>query len=62
MAIKKVWIIEGCTACGACESTAPDVFKVGDVAEIIPGVDFSKFEKDIKDAADGCPVEVIKYE
>ena len=26
MAIKKVWIEEGCIVCNACETTAPEVF------------------------------------
>lgn len=28
MAIKRVWIEEGCILCGACEGTCPDVFSV----------------------------------
>ena len=62
MAIKKVWIEDGCTACGLCESTCPDVFKIEDTATIKPGVNYTEYEADIKDAADSCPVEVIKYE
>jgi len=30
-------------------------------AMVIDGVDFSKYEKDIIEAAESCPVEVIKY-
>ena len=62
MAIKKVWIEDGCTSCGLCESTCPEVFKVEDMAKIKPGVNFSEFETGVKDAAESCPVEVIKYE
>ncbi len=62
MAIKKVWIDEGCTSCGLCEATCPDVFRVEDMATIIPGANFDENEALIKEAADGCPVEVIKYE
>ncbi len=29
---------------------------------VIEGVDYSTFEENIKEAAKGCPVEVIKYE
>lgn len=61
MAISKVWIEDGCISCGACEATAPEVFVVKEVAEIIPGVDFDEYEGDIKDAAEACPVDVIKY-
>jgi ferredoxin len=61
MAIKKVWIEEGCTACGLCEDICPEVFVVNDLATVIEGVDFSDYEQQIKEAADSCPVEVIKY-
>ena len=62
MAIKKVWIEEGCTACGLCEDTCPEVFKVEDVATVIEGVNFDDYEEQIKEAAENCPVEVIKYD
>jgi ferredoxin len=61
MAIKKVWIEEGCTSCGICESICPDVFEIPDEARVIEGADFEAFEEEIKEAADNCPVEVIKY-
>lgn len=61
MAIKKVWIEEGCTACGICEDTCPEVFKLKDEATVIEGVNFSDYEEKIKEAAENCPVEVIKY-
>jgi ferredoxin len=62
MAIKKVWIEEGCTACGLCEETSPDVFFMDDLAEVKEGVNAADHEDDIIEAAEGCPVEVIKYE
>jgi ferredoxin len=62
MAIKKVWIEEGCTACGLCEEISPDVFIVEDEAIVIEGVNYSDFEEDIIEAAESCPVEVIKHE
>ena len=62
MAITKVWIEEGCTGCGLSEAICPDVFKMDGEAYVIKGVDFSKYEKDIIEAAESCPVEVIKYE
>ncbi|NCA85050.1 MAG: ferredoxin [Clostridia bacterium] len=62
MAIKKVWIEEGCTACGLCESICPEVFVVEDEATVIDGVDFSQYESEIIDSAESCPVEVIKYD
>ncbi|HAH58773.1 MAG: ferredoxin [Lentimicrobiaceae bacterium] len=61
MAIKKVWIEDGCTSCGLCEGICPDVFVVEDIAIVKEGVNFQDFEDEIKDAADSCPVEVIKY-
>lgn len=62
MAIKKVWIEEGCISCGLCEQICPEVFVVDDLAAVIEGVDFNEFEEGIKEAAESCPVEVIKYE
>jgi ferredoxin len=62
MAISKVWIVDGCTACGLCSEICPEVFTVEDEATVIEGVNFSNFEKQIKEAAESCPVEVIKFE
>ncbi len=62
MAITKVWIEEGCTACGLCEEICPEVFRLEDEAVVNEGVDFSEHEDEIIDAAENCPVEVIKYE
>jgi len=61
MAITKVWIEDGCTSCGLCESICPEVFKVDDIATVLPGVNFNDYEMEIKEAAESCPVEVIKY-
>ena len=62
MAIKKVWIEDGCTACGLCEEICPEVFKVEDLATVLEGVKLEGFDEQIKEAAESCPVEVIKYE
>ena len=63
MAITKVWIEEGCTVCNLCEDTCPDVFEVTDDTCIIKeGVDFNEYADDIEQAAEECPVEVIKFE
>jgi ferredoxin len=61
MAIKKVWIEEGCSACGMCEDTCPEVFKIKDIATVNEGTNYSDYEENIKEAANNCPVEVIKY-
>ena len=62
MAIRKVWIEEGCIACRLSETICPEVFRVEDQATVIEGVDFSKYELQIMEAAESCPVSVIKYE
>ena len=63
MAIKKVWIEEGCTICGLCEDECPDVFEMGDdSAQIKEDADLSANADDIVNAAESCPVEVIQYE
>ena len=62
MAITKVWIEEGCTVCNLCEDTCPDVFEVTDETCLIKeGADLAANEDDIIEAAEGCPVEVIKH-
>lgn len=61
MPVEKVWIEEGCTSCGLCSDICPEVFKMEDISTIIDGVNFSNFEKQIKEAAESCPVEVIKF-
>ena len=65
MNILKVWLDESndeCTSCGLCESTIPQVFEVPDKMIVISSVDFNLYESEIKEAADSCPVGVIKYE
>lgn len=62
MAISKVWIEEDCITCGSCEAICPEVFLVTDRSNVIVGVNFNDFEAGIKEAAESCPVEVIKFE
>lgn len=63
MAITKVWIEEGCTVCNLCEDTCPEVFEVGDDdCTVKDGVDFSAHEAEIEQAAEECPVEIIKFD
>ncbi|MPL91520.1 hypothetical protein SDC9_37595 [bioreactor metagenome] len=61
MAVEKVWIEEGCIACGLCADICPEVFKINDVANVIEGVNYKDYTDGIKEAAESCPVEVIKY-
>ncbi|MCY4523142.1 MAG: ferredoxin, partial [Halobacteriovoraceae bacterium] len=60
-AVSKVWIIEGCIVCNACEDIYPEVFHVTAdtciVRDEYPKEDGLKVEE----AAEACPVEVIKY-
>ncbi len=65
--IVKVWIEEGCIVCDACETAAPDVFDVQDeTCEIRPDalkMEFTKPRTDsIVEAAEECPVDVIKFD
>jgi len=65
--VTKVWIEEGCIVCDACETTAPDVFEVlEDTCIIRPAAMEAAFNKprtqNIIDAAEECPVDVIKFE
>ena len=57
MAKYTVEIADGCISCGQCEATCPEVFKVEGKSKVLkPELD------DIgcaKDAAEGCPVNVI---
>ncbi len=56
-----VSIMDGCTACGACEAISPEVFKVDTIAH----VNESKIagnEQDCIDAALICPVNAIWVE
>ena len=62
MAISRVWIEDGCISCGVAEGICPEVFKVVDTNTVIEGTDQSRFEEKIKEAAESCPVDVIKYE
>ncbi len=62
MAITRVWIEEGCIACGLSAESCPEVFELKVLNTVIEGVDYSGLEEKIKDAADMCPVQVIMYD
>lgn len=65
--VVKVWIAPGCIVCDSCETDCPEVFEVQEETCVIrPEAvteDFTKpLTPSIKIAAEGCPVEVIKFE
>lgn len=63
MALKKVWIVEDCTACELCVDISPEVFEMGDdIAVVKENANLTDHEDSIKEAADSCPVEAIMYE
>lgn len=65
--VKRVWIDVGCIACDSCAIMCPDVFDVQEESCVIrPEAmhgEFTKARTDlIRDAAEECPVQVIKFE
>ena len=59
--VSKVWIEPGCIVCDACEGIYPEVFEVTDSTCIIrPGAPLDNGLK-VQEAAEACPVEVIKF-
>ncbi len=60
--VSKVWIEPGCIVCDACENEAPDVFQVlADTCIVRPNAPLDNTGS-IVAAAEGCPVDVIKYD
>lgn len=59
--VSKVWIEPGCIVCNACEDIYPEVFEVtADSCLIRPDAPLTDGLK-ITEAAEACPVEVIKF-
>jgi ferredoxin len=59
--VSKIWIEPGCIVCDACEGIYPEVFEVTDSSCIIrPGAPLNDGLK-VQEAAEACPVEVIKF-
>lgn len=59
--VAKVWIEPGCIVCNACEDIYPEVFEVtSDSCIIRPDAPLNDGLK-ITEAAEACPVEVIKF-
>jgi ferredoxin len=60
-AVAKVWIEPGCIVCNACEDIYKDVFEVlADTCIIRPNAPLDDGLR-IQEAAEACPVEVIKF-
>jgi ferredoxin len=59
--VTKVWIEPGCIVCDACENEAPDVFWVKDDTCIVRDNAPLDNAGAIAAAAEGCPVDVIKF-
>jgi ferredoxin len=54
----KVTILEGCIACGVCESLVPEVFTVLETSVVnLSGI--AGQEDGCREAAEVCPVSVI---
>ena len=63
--IKGVVIVDGCILCNLCEDTCPEVFTVTDKTSIVNQQAeqfFGAKAAQIAQAAEECPVEVIKIE
>ncbi len=59
--VSKVWIEPGCIVCNACEDIYPEVFEVtSDSCIIRPNAPLDDGLR-VQDAAEACPVEVIKF-
>lgn len=59
--VAKVWIEPGCIVCNACEDIYPEVFDVqASTCVVRPGAPLDNGLR-IEEAAQGCPVEVIKF-
>lgn len=58
----KAIIEDGCTACGLCADLCPKVFEMQDVAVVISDADVDANIELAKEAADSCPVGIIKIE
>lgn len=65
--VTKVWIDPGCIVCDACETTCPEVFDVQEETCVIrpPALEEAftrRLTPSIIEAAQECPVDVIKFE
>ena len=60
----KASVNEDCIGCGLCESTAPEVFAIGDdgLAHAIEEEVHEAAEDAAQEACDGCPVTAIELD
>ncbi len=60
--MKKVKIIEEqCIFCGQCEAIAPEVFKIGEKAEVLLEEIPPEHEESVQEAIDACPTDAIVW-
>lgn len=59
--MKKVWVENGCIVCRACEVLCGEVFFVTDETAIVRNDADLGSDENIRQAADACPVEVIRH-
>ncbi len=60
--IVRVVIDDGCTICGACEVTCPEVFSVTDDGVVLVATAAEHFvskRAEIEEAVEGCPMQVL---
>lgn len=65
--VLKVWIDTGCIVCDACQTTCPNVFDVQETSctirpEALTPEFLEPLSSLVLDAAEECPVQVIKIE
>jgi ferredoxin len=60
--IVRAVIDDGCTICGGCEVTCPEVFSVTDDGVVLVATAAEHFvskRAEIEEAAEGCPMQVL---
>ncbi len=61
--MKKVKIIEEqCIFCGQCQAIAPEVFNIGDQAQVLMEEIPENLVEKVQDAIDACPTSAIIWE
>ena len=64
--IKGVKVLSGCISCGTCAVVCPKVFRINSAGDgfshVKEGTNLAEHSDCIKEAAEMCPVQVIKIE